>query len=306
MRLVACVGFLNEESYLPAFLETLAAQTRLPDRLLLVDDGSTDRSPEIVREFVEQHEWARVLTRPARPPERDRLAQAHEYKAFLWAAGQIHEPHDVVAKMDADLRLNPHLIERVMAAFETEARLGIAGGRLCVETKAGGLRRERSPADHVRGPNKFYRRECLDQIMPVPPIAGWEAIDEAKAHMDGWETRTIDLPGEDTIHVRPTGAHDGRLRGYRRMGSNAWSYGAHPLAVLLGGVSRMKERPPVVSGFAFVAGWGYAALKRYPRADPDVREVVRADQLRRIRGYVPGVSRSAASASETNASDSAR
>jgi hypothetical protein len=157
----------------------------------------------------------------------------------------------------------------------------------------------------VRGPNKFYRRECLDQIMPVPPIAGWEAIDEAKAHMHGWETRTIDVPGDDTIHLRPTGAHDGRVRGFRRMGSNAWSYGAHPLAVLLGGVSRVRERPRVLSGIAFVGGWGYAAVKGYPRADPDVRAVVRREQLARIRGYVSR-GRRAASASATNASDSSR
>ena len=306
MRLVICVGFLNEERYLPAFLDTVAAQTRLPDRLLLVDDGSTDRSPKIVRDFAAEHPWATVLARPPRPPERDRLAQANEYKAFLWAQAQIDEPHDVVAKMDADLRLNPRLVECVMAAFEAEPRLGIAGGPLSVEAPEGGLRRERSPADHVRGPNKFYRRACLDEIMPVPAIAGWEAIDEAKAHMRGWETRTVDLPGDDTVHLRPTGAHDGRLRGYRRMGSNTWSYGAHPLAVLLGGVSRMRERPPVLAGFAFVAGWGYAAVKRYPRAEPDVRAVIRREQLRRIRGYLPGGSRSAESASVTNASDSAR
>lgn len=303
MRLVISVGFLNEEGYLPAFLETVAAQTRLPDRLLLVDDGSTDRSAEIAREFAAEHPWARVLDRPPRPPERDRLAQANEYKAFLWAAEQIDEPHDVVAKMDADLRLNPSLVERVMAALEAEPRLGIAGGPLSVEDPDGGLRRERSPADHVRGPNKFYRRACLDAIMPVPAIAGWEAIDEAKAHMRGWETRTVELAGGDSVHLRPTGAHDGRLRGFRRMGSNAWSYGAHPIAVLLGGVSRLRERPPVLAGFAFVGGWGYAALKRYPRAEPEVRAVIRREQLGRIRGYL---SRSADSASVTNASDSDR
>ncbi|HYH59628.1 MAG TPA: glycosyltransferase family A protein [Thermoleophilaceae bacterium] len=301
MRLVVSVGFLNEERYLPAFLETVAAQTRLPDRLLLVDDGSTDSSPEIVAEFAAAHEWASVMTRPPRPPERDRLAQAHEYQAFLWAAERIEEPHDVVAKMDADLRLNPHLVEAVMAAFEAEPRLGIAGGPLSIETPAG-LQRERSPADHVRGPNKFYRRACLDEILPVPAIAGWEAIDEAKAHMRGWQTRTVELPGGDTVHLRPTGAHDGRVRGFRRMGSNAWSYGAHPLAVALGGVSRVRERPPVLAGVAFVWGWAYAALKRYPRADPDVRAVVRREQLARIRGYF---GRRAESASAANASDSA-
>lgn len=289
MRLVVCVGFLNEERYLPTFLDTVSAQTRLPDRMLLVDDGSTDASARIAGEFVERHDWARSVSRPQRPPERDRLAHAHEFQAFLWAREQVGDDYDVIAKMDADLRLNPRLIETVMGAFESEPRLGIAGGPLSVVDKDGTVRRERSPADHVRGPNKFYRRACLDEIMPVAAIAGWEAIDEAKAHMRRWETRTIELPGGDSIHLRPTGAQDGQVRGYRRMGSNAWSYGAHPLAVVAGGATRMRERPRVVGGLAFIAGWGYAAMKRYPRAEPAVRAQVRREQLARIRGRLrPG------------------
>ena len=305
MRLAVCVCFLNEEAYLPGFLETVAGQTRLPDVLLLVDDGSTDASSAIAERFAATHEWARVARRPPRPPERDRLAQANEFKAFLWAADQLDEPHDVVVKMDADLELNPQLFESVMAEFERDPRLGIAGGPLSVREDPGQLRRERSPSDHVRGPNKFYRRACFDQILPLPAIAGWEAIDEAKAHMHGWTTRTVAVPGPDTVHLRTTGSHDGALRGYRRMGSNAWSYGAHPLAVLLGGIDRMRERPRVAAGAAYVGGWGYAALKRFPRAEPEVRAMVRKEQLSRIRGYLPGA-RKAASASRTNASDSAR
>ena len=283
MRLVVCVGFLNEEEFLPTFLDTVAAQTRPPERMLLVDDGSTDRSAEIARDFATRHPWAEYVSRPPRPPERDRLAQAQEFKAFLWAREQVSDGYDVIAKMDADLRLNPHLMETVTAAFDAEPRLGIAGGPLSVAGEGGELRRERSPADHVRGSNKFYRRACLDAIMPVPAIAGWEAIDEAKAHMYGWETRTIELPGDDIVHLRPTGAHDGQVRGFRRMGSNAWSYGAHPLAVLAGGAVRMRERPLVLGGLAFVGGWGYAAIKGYPRAERDVRAQVRREQLKRIR-----------------------
>jgi len=286
MRLVVCVGFLNEEDYLATLLDSVAAQTRPPDRMLLVDDGSTDRSGQIARDFAASHEWAQPVSRPPRPAARDRLAHAHEFRAFLWGREQVAEEYDVIAKMDADLRLNPRLIETVMAAFEAEPRLGIAGGPLSVVGADGALSRERSPSDHVRGPNKFYRRACLDEIMPVPAIAGWEAIDEAKAHMHGWETRTIEPPGDDSIHMRPTGAHDGQVRGFRRMGSNAWSYGAHPLAVLAGGAVRMRERPRVLGGLAFVAGWGYAAMKRYPRAEPDVRAQVRREQLKRIRSHL--------------------
>ena len=137
MRLVVCVGFLNEEEFLPTFLDTVAAQTRPPERMLLVDDGSTDRSAEIARDFAARHAWAEYVSRPPRPPERDRLAQAQEFKAFLWAREQVSDGYDVIAKMDADLRLNPHLMETVIAAFDADPRLGIAGGPLSVTGEGG-------------------------------------------------------------------------------------------------------------------------------------------------------------------------
>ena len=301
MRLLVVVGFLNEETYLPVVLECLAAQARRPDRLVLLDDGSTDRSPAIAGAFAAKHSYADVLRRPPRPPEPDRLAGGQEFDSFIWAVDQLREdPYDVIVKMDADLRLPPDHLQSVMAEFERDPRLGIAGAFLSVATRWGGLRRERSPADHVRGPNKFYRRACLDEIRPLPILAGWEGIDEPKAHARGWRTAGVAVPSGDPVHMRPTGAYNGKLRGYRRMGSNAWTIGAHPLAVGLGGVSRMRDPPLVLSGFAYVSGWAIAALRRRPRADAEVRAIVRREQLLRIRGYLP-FARRAASPSVTNA-----
>lgn len=302
MRLLVVLGFLDEEDYLPAILSALDAQARRPDRIVLLDDGSRDRSGELAAAFAERVAEAEVVKRPPRPPERDRLAGGQEFEAFLWAVDQVaDDPYDVIVKLDADLSLPPDHMGAVLAAFEADERLGIAGAFLSIETPAG-LRRERSPADHVRGPNKFYRRACLEQIRPLPILAGWESIDEAKAHAAGWTTASVQVPSGDPVHRRPTGSREGRLKGYKRMGSNAWAYGAHPLAVLLGGVSRLREPPLVLPGFAFVAGWAQAGLRRRPRADADVRALVRSEQMARIRGYLP---RRRSSASETNASDSA-
>ena len=85
---------------MPVFLESLAAQTRPPDRLLLVDDGSTDGSHEPAAEFAAEHEWAQLLRRPPRPTERDRLATAKELVAFQWGVTQLDVDWDVVGKVD--------------------------------------------------------------------------------------------------------------------------------------------------------------------------------------------------------------
>src|SRR4051812_6167076 len=105
MRVVAVVPFLDEEARLRGLLDSLAAQERPPDQLLLVDDGSSDRSAEFADAFCVAHDWARLLRRARRPPERDRLASAAELRAFHWALEYVDMPWDILAKLDADMVL---------------------------------------------------------------------------------------------------------------------------------------------------------------------------------------------------------
>lgn len=279
------VPFLNEERFLPTFLASIEAQTRLPDRLLLVDDGSTDSSHAIASEFAERHDFATLLVRPPRPPAKDRLATAAELRSFQWAARQLVD-YAIVAKVDADLDLPPRHLETIEWAFEEEPRLGVTGSWLSVATADGRLVRESHPTDHVRGPNKFYRRECFEQIAPLDEILGWDGFDEVKARMNGWETRSIEIPGGDPVHLRPTGTHDGVLRAYRRWGECAWGYGAHPAHVVLAGIWRMRRRPVVAGGASYVLGWALSAVRRRPRVEPDVRRFVRREQIGRLRAAV--------------------
>lgn len=286
MILVVVVPFLNEERFLPILLDSISDQRRVPDILLLVDDGSRDGSLAIARSFASDHAYASVLVRAARPPEPDRLATAAELRAFTSAVGSIREPWEVVAKLDADIQLSPRTFDSVLDAFGADPRLGIAGPYLsAIDGKERRLR-ERSPPDHVRGGAKFFRRECYEHISPLPLVLGWDGIDEARARMGGWRTASISVPGGDPLHLRPSGGYDGRVRGFARRGLCAWVFGAHPLNVLLGGISRARERPYVLGGLAYVLGWTAAAARRVPRAEREVRVFVRREQLRRIGAVI--------------------
>jgi poly-beta-1,6-N-acetyl-D-glucosamine synthase len=280
LAVVAC--FLNEERLLPRFLASLAAQTRPPDELLLVDDGSDDGSVALAHEFASQHPWARLVERPRRPPERDRLASAAELRAFQEAVPLIAADWELVCKMDADLELQPQHIEQVVRAFEDDPRLGVTGAYLAVETPAGPVR-EDHPPHHVRGPNKFYRRPCFEQVFPLAPILGWDTTDELAARAGGWDTRALVLAGGDSLHLRPTGEHGGSLRAFRRHGVCAWGFGAHPAYVAAGAVSRMRRRPWVLGGVQYFAGWLGAALRRLPRADERSRAQARREELAALR-----------------------
>jgi biofilm PGA synthesis N-glycosyltransferase PgaC len=284
LLIVCIVSFLNEARYLGTFLDSMTGQLRFPDLLILVDDGSSDASPRIAAEFAARRSDVCVLHRPQRPAERDRLAQAGELRAFHWALEQIEARWDVVVKMDADLRLGSDLFQTIERAFLARPTLGIAGGYLAiVDERTERLRREPCPRSHVRGPNKFYRRACYEQISPIPAILGWDTIDEITARMHGWETTSLTCPRGDTLHLRPTGQADGRLRAQYRWGHCAYGIGQHPLWVLLSAGRRLRERPHALGSLAFLSGWIVAAFRRQRRAARHVRAHGRGEQLAELR-----------------------
>ncbi len=282
MYIVAIAPFLNEEPFLPTFLESIEGQTRRPDRLLLVNDGSSDGSGQIAREFAARHDWALALQRPVREQQGDRLSRAAVFVAFKWALAQVDEQWDVAAKLDTDLRLTPRTIETIADRLAGMPDLGLAGTYLSEVGGDGVLGRLRIRPEHVHGATKFYRRECYEAISPMPAILGWDMIDEIKAGIAGWTTQSFAMPDGDPLHMRLRGGHDGLLRGFRRWGEGAWAMGEHPLHVVLHGFQRMSDPPRVIGGLNYIVGWISAALHRSPRAEPEVRAVVRRGQLQRI------------------------
>jgi hypothetical protein len=286
--LAVVVPFLNEREHLPTLLASIDAQTRPPDRLLLVDDGSSDGSHEFALDFALRNHYAAALRRPPRPPEADRLATAAELRAFQWGLEQLDRPYSIVGKLDADLQLQPQHFAEICAMFDADPQLGLAGAYLSIRGADGAITRESHPPDHVRGANKFYRRACLDQISPLPSHLGWDTIDEVKARMHGWRTTSLALSGGDSIQLRPTGAHDGRLRAFWRWGECAYGYGSHPLSVIAGALARSARRPYVVLGSAYMLGWASAYVRARPRADAQVRAYRRREELLRLRRIAAG------------------
>jgi biofilm PGA synthesis N-glycosyltransferase PgaC len=292
MRLAVIACFLNEEAYLPTFLESLDTQQREPDRLVLVDDGSWDASLRLAHEFASGRPYARVLSRPRRPPQRDRLASAAELEAFCWAVEQVDIPWDVVAKLDADLRLSPDTFAELERRLEADPELGIAGAYQSISTMGGLAVRERCPKDHVRGSTKFYRRGCFEDVFPMPFRLGWDTSDEVRARMRGWRTQSFSMPAGDPIHLRPTATQDGALRGHWRNGVAAYAYGAGPWWVLLGTVRRSVYRPWGLAGLSFLLGWLTSALRLAPRVDAEQRAFFAREHRELLLGALRGARRS--------------
>jgi biofilm PGA synthesis N-glycosyltransferase PgaC len=283
VHIALVVPFLNEERNLPTVLDSISSQSRLPDRVLLVDDGSTDASSEIAAAFATEHGYADIARRPPRKVGRDRLAAGSAVRAFAWGAERLGDGWDVVAKIDADLKLTSTTLATLERALEDEPQLGIAGAYLSTPDEQGIPVRHRGRPEHVDGATKFYRRACYEAIAPMPLLLGWDSIDEVRAHLRGWKTGSVAIPEGDPLHLRPMSSHDGLLRGYRRRGECAWCAGEPLLHVVLIGIQRVGDRPRGLAGLNYVIGWLQAALRRTPRAEPEVLEAVRHELMTRIR-----------------------
>ena len=281
LRLTVVVPFLDEAAHLPVMLSALLRQQRRPDELVLVDDGSGDGSARIAAAFAAAHDWAHVERRPPRAVGRDRLAGGGALRAFAWGIDRAGAGWDVIAKLDADVELSPPTFATLLAAFEADQSLGLAGPYISAR-RDGILVRQRCRPEHVEGELKCYRRACYEAIEPLPAMLGWDTIDEVRARLRGYRTASIEIPGGDPIHLRTMGDHDGRLRAHRRWGTCAWAYGEHPVHVFAVALQRLGDRPRVVGGLGYIAGYALAAARRRPRAEREVLRVVRRDGLRRV------------------------
>ena len=176
-------------------------------------------------------------------------------------------------KLDADVSLLPDFFDQLIAAFEADPKLGIAGGA-CFELEDGAWRERWVTGNHVRGATRAYRWECLQDVQPLEPRLGWDGIDEVVAAVRGWRTQSIrTLP---FFHHRLVGERDGMRRAFRDQGSTAYYMGYRPTYLVARALFRMRVSP---SAWAMVSGYARAALRRDSVvADAAARKYIRDRQ----------------------------
>jgi biofilm PGA synthesis N-glycosyltransferase PgaC len=282
-RLLLITPARDEAEHLERTIRAVAAQTRRPDLWLLVDDGSTDGTPEILERWANELPFLRVLQAPtAGARAADGLALAAEAKAFNGALASVEPDRFThLGKLDADVELPPEYFERLLERFAEKPGLGIAGGALLERGRAG-WRPASIPAHHVRGALKLYSRECFEAIGGIEERLGWDTIDETYARMEGFETRS--LPELEARHHRRVATRGGALRGRARLGQCAYVLRHSAWWVALRSLKLACWRPYGLSGLAFFYGYARAFARREDRVEDErFRRFVAAELRQRVR-----------------------
>jgi biofilm PGA synthesis N-glycosyltransferase PgaC len=251
----------DEERYVELTLRSVTEQTVLPMLWVIVDDGSKDSTPEIVRRFAARHSFIQLLRRVntgARRPGSPVIQAFNDGYASLGPAG-----FDFIVKLDCDLSFGKDYFERLLQRFQDDERLGIASG-IYLEADANGTWVPvMMPWYHAFGASKVVRWQCFEEIGGFPAAAGWDTVDEIRAMNQAWKTRHFeDLPAR---HHKREGTGIGPVRTSRMHGEIFYVTGGDPLFLFFKALHRLTVAPIPVNALALTLGYLAAVVRRKPR-----------------------------------------
>jgi glycosyltransferase involved in cell wall biosynthesis len=270
----------NEEANLERLAAAMIAQEHAPAVWVVVDDGSTDRTPELMTALAAEHPWIRTAQRPDADRTEslaDGRRKARDLDAFLHGALPLRDQVDVIVKVDADISFAPDYFAELIARFAADDKLAIASGT-CYEQDGEEWTRRTKAASTVWGATRAYRNDCLDDVAQLEPCMGWDGLDEVSVQLRGLRTQTFtDLPFR---HHRPEGGRElSTLHQGEALGRAAWYMGYRPTYLALRAIYRARHEPAAIGML-----WGYlgAARRRDPRC-PNPRLIEALRERQRLR-----------------------
>jgi glycosyltransferase involved in cell wall biosynthesis len=281
----------NEGALIEGTMRSVIAQSVLPLRWIIVSDGSTDDTDEIVQRYASEYPWIELLRMPERG-DRQFAAKAHAFNAGYERLKNLS--FDLIGNLDADITFDTDYYHFLLSRFTERTALGVVGTPFVEDFDHPDTHTyDHSFANlqHVSGAIQLFRRECFEEVGGYVPVKGgaidWIAVTTAR--MKGWETRTF--TEKVCFHHRKLGTGAG-VHGALRMrfhyGRKAYYVGGHPLWEISRGIFAMWRKPILLGGLFFIAGYCWAALQRIER--PVSRELVafhRREQMLRLRRSLP-------------------
>ncbi len=280
----------NEAAFIEKTIESVIRQTVLPLKWVIVDDGSTDNTADIVNRYLADYPWVELLQRPQRQ-DRTFAGKAHAVREACDRLANL--PYQILGNLDADISFDADHFEFLLSRFAQDPSLGVAG----TVFKEEGYSSENDSFEgsrHVAGQCQLFRRECWEQIGGyVPHRAGgvdWIAV--VTARMRGWKTQSF--REKSFFHHRHLGtAERSVLSSSFSYGEKDYYLGGHPVWELFRAAYRTTKQPYILGGLTLAAGYCWAFARRTPR--PVSRELIafhRREQMTKLKAILKSLFRS--------------
>lgn len=272
----------NEAQYIELTIRSVVAQTIRPQRWVIVSDGSTDGTDEIVSKYAVEYPWIELVRMPERS-ERNFAGKAHAFNTGYAKVAAID--YDVIGNLDADVSFEPDHFEFLVAKYAEDPRLGVAGSPF----REGNYQYDYrfTSTDNVWGGCQLFRRECFEMIGGYLPMKGGgiDLVAVVTARMKGWQTRTY--PDRVCIHHRKmNSAMNKGLKLKFKWGQSDYRLGSHPAWQFFRCLYQMKNPPYIAGGLLTLAGYYSALITRRPRSvSAEFIEFRGKEQMERLKGF---------------------
>jgi len=262
----------NEEDFIALTLQSLASQTVLPSKCVVVNDNSTDNTAAIATAFAKENPWLSLVNKTS---EAIHLPGSKVIQAFQKGLEMLDENYDIIVKLDADLILPDNYFETILSVFEKDTAVGMTGGFAYIEKDGEWILENLTDKDHIRGAFKAYRKECFLQIGKLKPAMGWDTVDELLCKFYGW--KVVTATELKVKHLKPTGANYNKTARYKQ-GEAFYTlgYGFWIAAIASAKLALLKKKPLLF--FDYVKGFLKAKNAKRPL-------LVTPEQAKFIRGY---------------------
>jgi biofilm PGA synthesis N-glycosyltransferase PgaC len=270
----------NEAQYIEQTIKSMVAQTVRPLKWVIVSDGSTDATDEIVGKYLPDNPWMELLRMPERK-ERHFAGKVHAFNAGYARVKDLD--FEVIGNLDGDVAFDEEYYQFLLEKFAENPQLGVVG----TPFKEGSFQYDYNftSIEHVSGQCQLFRRKCFEEIGGYLPrrIGGIDSVAVMSARMKGWQTRTFVEKTFD--HFRPMGSAtaQNRRKSAFKLGKADYILGTHPVWQVFRCFYKMTRHP--VSGISCLAGFLWAAATRAEKDVPeDMVKFRRAEEMRRARG----------------------
>ena len=283
MKYVLITSARNEQAFIGKTLDSVIAQTQLPEQWIIVDDGSTDRTAEIAGRYAKRFPWIALIHRPKREG-RNFAAKADAVNAALAQLQNVE--FEILGNLDADVSFEPDYMEFLMQKFTADPKLGVAGTPFTQEGDYDSTRDSFEGENYVAGPCQLFRRDCFHEIggYSASRAGGVDWIAVMTARLKGWKTKSF--AEKRFHHHRSMGtAEKSELAALFSYGQKDYYLGGSPVWQLFRVTYRASKRPYLSGGLALLLGYGWAAICQVKRPVSDeLMRFHRREQMKKLKG----------------------